>query len=480
MNLDSMRIHRREFVQAGAGAALAIFGFRSRTVSASDTTVRFAYFGTEEEHAAYERLVAAFELAHPEIAIESIALASGDATLLSSKERGSPYQPWLRQAFGTDKRPDAFLLNYRNLGEFTSRSAIEPLDEWLASSTTLPAGDFYTSALGAMSFRMKDRYALAGIPQNASSLVVYYNKDLFDQAGVAYPANDWTWETFAETASALTREPEQAGGDHIYGLNIDPSLSRLAAFIWGAGGEFVDDPEMPTTVDLSSPGAVEGLNFFSSLGQTGRRVTPDAVTARTETDLHRFLTGRAAMFIHTRRVVPTLRSKAMLRWDVAPLPIGNQAANVLFVDGFCMASGSRVKDAAWTFIEFANGPVGQELLALTGRTVPSLRTVAESPSFLTGGSTGDKLGVGVLSLPPDNAQVFLDNIAISRRMPAIASWSGVEWEFSRHMRQAFYVDGDVTGAADRIVSRTKGFLGTPLTSSRTFFIDSDSETEAEE
>jgi multiple sugar transport system substrate-binding protein len=477
MNLPQTRIHRRAFIGIGAGAVLATVGMRRESAAAGTPVVRFAYFGTAEEQTAYERLIATFEAAHPEIAIESIALPSGDATLIANKEKGSPYQPWLKASFNTDKAPDVFLLNYRNLGDFTTRGLIEPLDSYLASSAILGVDDLYQSALDAFRFRVLDGGTqLGGFPQNASSLVVYYNKSVFDELKVAYPSDSWTWEEFADTAASLTVDRNGDGVIGTYGLAIDPSIARFAAFIWGAGGEIVDDPVLPTELKLDSEAAQNGMRFLVSLGPSGRNVTPSEAVQRQETDLFRFMNGGAAMFVHTRRIVPTLRAQQQLRWDVAPLPIGKQPANVLHTDGFCMSAISSQKEAAWTFIEFANGPDGQKVLAATGRTVPSLRTVAESDVFLKGSEVTASLGLG-LTLPPERTQVFLDNIAISRPLPAISSWPGIEYAFNRSFKQAYYKDGDIPHAIQQTVTLSQGLLGTSLTTGRNLYLGEASEAE---
>jgi len=477
VDLLNARVHRRTLVQAGAGAVLATFGMRSGVLGASTPVIRFAYFGTAEEHTAYEQLVASFEHVHPEIAIESIALPSGDSTLIPKNEKGSPYQPWLQTSFSGNNAPDVFLLNYRNLGEFTSRGLIEPLGEYMAKSTVFTEEDFYSASINAFRYRTLSGTELGGIPQNASSLAVYFNKDVFDEFGVPYPTTDWTWEEFADVAEKLTVDRDGDGLTGTYGLSIDPALSRFAAFIWGAGGEFVDDPLEPSTLDFESNTAQNGLRYLVSLGQSGRKVTPPEYKTFEETDLSRFLGGRSAMFVHTRRIVPALRAEATFGWDVAPLPIGSQPANVLHTDAFCLASTSNQKDASWTFIEYANGPEGQAILAATGRTVPSLRSVAESDVFLKGTSVTEKLGFKTLGLPPENAQVFVDNIAISRQLPAIANWPGVEWAFNRSFRQAFYSDGDIPGAITRTLTRADGLLGTPLTTRRNLLFTESSEAE---
>jgi multiple sugar transport system substrate-binding protein len=472
--LETTRSGRRA-VLAALGS-LAVFGRGARAGARGARPVRFAFFGTTTERRAYEQLVAAFEEAHPDIAVELVALDSGDAALRPDSLKSSPnrpwllrggsYQPWLWRELASPTAPDVFVLSYQRLPAYAARGVLEPLGPRLRASSVLHAADFYPASLEA--FRSSDVAddGLAALPLNASSLVVYYNADLFKERGVPLPEDGWDWESFASAAEALTGKRDEHGQTGVHGLAVEPRLSRSAAFVWGAGGDLVDDHARPTRLTLESPAAQDGLRRFAALGPAGRNVTPNSVEARQLNDLARFSTGRAAMFIHTRRVVPFLREVKGLTWDVAPLPAAPLAANVLHSDGLCMLDGARDKDAAWTFIEFAVGPVGQAILAMTGRTVPSLQSVAESDEFLRGTSLRLQFGGRPLGLGPERARVFLDNVPVSRRLPAIATLPAVEGTFDRAFQQAFYVDADVQRAAASIVSDVQGMLGDRLTVGR--------------
>jgi multiple sugar transport system substrate-binding protein len=469
--LATTRAGRRAVV--GALGGLAVLGRERRAAPRRQRSIRFAFFGTAAEQRAYQRLIDAFEGAHPDIRVEVAALDSGDASLQLATVmnhpnrhwllRGGPYQSWLWKSLASPAAPDVFVLSYQRLPAYAARGILEPLGERLRASTVVDADDIYPAALDA--FRSPDVAGdgLGAIPLNASSLAVYYNADLFARRGVALPENGWTWDAFADAAEALTfdLDPDDRGGVH--GLAIDSRLSRSAAYIWGAGGELIDDSLRPTRLTLDSPEAREGLRRFAELGPAGRNVTPKSEQARQFNDLARFAAGRAAMFVHSRRVVPTLREAKGLNWDVAPLPLGAVPANVLHSDGLCLLAGARDKDAAWSFIEFAVGPAGQAALAETGRTVPSLRSIAESDAFLRGTSFPWQFGDEQLGLAPARARVFLDNVPISRRIPAMATLPAVEGMFDRAFKQAFYVDADVQTAVATIARDIEGVLGDRLT-----------------
>ena len=469
--LETTRSGRRAVL--GALAGLAAFGRGLPVRARSPRSVRFAFFGTGAEVRAYQQLAAAFEAAHPDITVALVGLDSGDAslrldTLMTSPDRpwlqrGGPYQSWLWRELASPTAPDVFVLSYQRFPAYAARGILEPLDPYLRASTALDANDLYPDALDA--FRATDIAddGLGAIPLNASSLVVYYNSDLFAQRGVSVPTDGWSWEEFATAAEALTFNRDRDGQIGVHGLAIEPRLSRSAAFVWGAGGDLIDDPVQPTRLTLDTPEAQEGLRWFAELGPAGRNVTPTSLEARQVNDLARFAAGRAAMFVHTRRVVPVLREAKNLNWDVAPLPVGATPANVLHTDGLCLLAGARDKEAAWSFIEFAVGPVGQAVLAATGRTVPSLRSIAESDAFLRGTSLPLQFGGEPLGLLPKRGRVFLDNVAVSRRLPAMATLPAVEGMFDRAFKQAFYVDADVPTATATIARDIQGVLGDRLT-----------------
>ena len=105
-------------------------------------------------------------------------------------------------------------------------------------------GDFYPVALDAFRFGGE----LTCMPQNASSLVVYYNADLFEKAGVAAPAAGWTLDDLRGAASKLT-------SGSVHGVGLEPAVIRAAPFVWSAGGELVDDNDDPTRFEFDTPEA---------------------------------------------------------------------------------------------------------------------------------------------------------------------------------------------------------------------------------
>ena len=378
----------------------------------SPGTVTFLVFGDPPELRAYRTLIAAFEKEND--ARVQLIEASDREDLLAR----------LSTSFAGGTPPDLFLINYRFYGQFASKGVLEPLGERAEDSEILDLEGFYPEALDA--FRWDGE--LTCLPQNVSSLVVYYNRDLFERYGVAEPRDGWTWQEFVTKAQALTRDEQgfavrgqdpdlpQAGGSPnvaVYGVGVEPTIIRIAPFVWSVGEDLVDDEDNPTRFTLDSPAAKAVINEFFAL-RTGYGVAPPDVEVEAEDDESRFANARMAMLLSSRRSVPTFREAAKFDWDVAPLPIHRKPAGILHSDAYCMTTASENKDAAWKFVEFALGEEGQRTVARTGRTVPSLRKVAESPAFLDPDAK------------PRNSRVFLDAIPTIRRVPTISTWPEIE------------------------------------------------------
>ena len=370
-------------------------------------------FGDPDEIQGFKNMVAAYENEQPDVNVDMIEAADRDdliARLSTSFAGGTP--------------PDLFLLNYRYLGPFVSKDVLEPVESRVDDSDVFQQEDFYEEAMEA--FRFNDE--LTCLPQNISSLVVYYNKDMFEKAGVAEPQADWKWADMVAAAKKL-----QAADPKIDGLGVEPAIIRLAPFIWSAGGELVDDDEKPTHFTWDTPEAQNALADFFELNLVDE-VIPSEEEIESEDLETRFINGRLGMLMESRRVTPTLRAGIKdFDWDVAPLPQHEQPGSILHADAYCMTKASENKDAAWSFMEYALGPEGAEIVAKSGRTVPSLKSVAESPVFLDP------------TAKPASSQVWLDAIPAIRHVPAISTWPEIEDAVEPMLEEALYTGEGLQG-----------------------------------
>ncbi|MDA0183381.1 sugar ABC transporter substrate-binding protein [Solirubrobacter phytolaccae] len=336
----------------------------------------------------------------------------------------------LTTGFSAGQAPEVFLLNYRYLGGFADKGVVEPAGPRLDKSNAFAREDFYPIPMAAFEYQGE----LQCVPQNASSLAVYYNKDLFERAGVAEPGDSWTYEQFTTAADKLTT-------GETYGVGIDLSTIRAAPWVWAAGGELVDDPVNPTKFLFDTPEGRRGLEHVVALRANGWSPTADEADSKAIDE--RFLEGSLGMFLSSRRDVPMLRTITGFEWDVAPFPTDVEPASVLHSDGFCIAKGEHA-DAAWLWVEYALGKAGQQVLAASGRSVPSLKAVAESPAFLDP------------SEPPANSKVFVDALSQMHQLPVTANWSEVEGRTDDILGELYYGRIELDEALDRLAKETDG------------------------
>lgn len=396
----------------------------------ASTPVTFLISGDPTDETTYRTLVDAFAAAHGDIEVQVINIPSG-----------GDFRKRLAADFAANTPPDLFLINYRYLGPFFAANAVEPLTNYLAQSARINANDYYPQAMRAFQWNG----AQMCMPQNISSPVIYYNKTLFDAADVAYPIDDWTWDDFVAIAQAMTADADGDGVTDIYGFGVEATIIRTAPFVWMNGGKLVDDADAPTQLTLDAPASQEALAWFMAL-QTEHHITPDVVAEEAESSLSRFVNGRLAMFMDSRRAVPEFRLIERFDWDVAALPVGQQRASVLHADAFCMAAAGAHKDAAWAFLEFANSTEGQTILAQTGRTVPSRQVLAESEVFLDSAAK------------PANSQAFLDAIPGIRNLPLMKGWSDIEGIVNTELQNGFYGRATLDEAIESATQRSAEFF----------------------
>lgn len=409
--------------------------------AAGRAPLQFQVFGDPAELQAYRELIAGYEARHENHKVALIPVG-----------KQKDHMAKLTAAFAAKRPPDVFVINYRRYGQFAARGVLEPLGPALTGAG-FEEQDFYAPAVDAFRFDGQ----LMCLPQNVSSLVVYYNRALFKRYDVPEPGVDWTAREFLSAAQRLTRDEDRDGRIDTYGVALDPMLIRVAPFIWSVGGDLVNDVSRPTILTLDRPQALRALDFVRSLNLV-HRVVPGLAEYHAEDSEARFARGGLGMLFHSRRYTTTLRHAAMLDWDVAPMPrFGERpAASALHADAYCLARGTAQRPAALAFIRYALSDEGQALLTRSGRLVPARRAVAESPVFLDP------------TQPPARARVFLDAIPHLRRTPSIATWHEIETRADTMLEEWFYeppaggVDLDAIGGGGREIALPLRDMAQPL------------------
>lgn len=177
----------------------------------------------------------------------------------------SSYYVKLTTMIAAKKTPDMFWLSQEFISKYAQLGVISDLTDQMEKSTDLSPGMFYDGLRKTVTY--KDRYY--GIPWIANPIMVYYNIDLFEEAGVPVPEfdDDWSWPEFIETARQLTKDRVVNGNEYKqYGCIVD-GWPNLGTFIWAGGGKMIGDNGVDILFD--SDEAIEGLNLLKDILHSG-------------------------------------------------------------------------------------------------------------------------------------------------------------------------------------------------------------------
>lgn len=350
------------------------------------TTIIWAMWGGPSEIATHQAVADAFMAEHPEIKVEIMAEPWSDyftkmQTLWASGD--------------TSQIPDVLFLS--PIIQYAATGVLENLDPYIEAAG-YDLNDFWPALLEYASYEG----SVYGFPRDISAEVLYYNKDMFDAAGLDYPDDSWTWDDLRAAAEALTvRDGSQTT---TYGLAMEGGKYQL--WIGQNRGSILDDMRNPSACTMDQPEAIEALEFFAGMMNDGIAMR-SANLSQAGGDAAVFASGQAAMIIQNASRV-TGFNEAGLNYDVAavPIPEGGQRSASAAGAAWTMSSAADNKDAAWTFLSWLQSTDGgQRIYTLSGEIVPALRSTAVSDAFLSAG------------VPPANRQAFIteaDNAKVGR------------------------------------------------------------------
>jgi multiple sugar transport system substrate-binding protein len=297
----------------GTGAASAKTQIRFVVAHYSDATAK-----------TFEQAARAFEAANPDIAVQ-VEDVSWDN---------------LQQRLTTDiaggTAPDIAIVATRWILDYAQQGIAEPLDAYM---TPAFKDQFIAALLAPSNVGGK----IWGLPVMASTRALYYNKDLFDRAGLgAAPA---TWDALKSDAEQVKLKDGGAYGFAIQGKEIETDTYWYYPF-WSFGGELIAQGKS----GIDSPAGVKAAGLYQNLISQG--LTQPSPTGSNREDIENlFKQGRVSMLITGPWLRTQLASEApKLSYGIAPVPTGTTAATWGGTDSIIMFKSSKVKPEAWKFL----------------------------------------------------------------------------------------------------------------------------------
>lgn len=358
------------------------------------TEITYMMWGSPEELAVWQTIVDEFQAQNPGIKV-NVDVSDWDS-----------YWEKLRTLFAGGTPPDVFAMDAPLFPDWQSRGVLLNLQPYIDAAPGF-LDEFYPVTLEA--YKRDDGYY--GLPRDFQTIVLFYNKDMFDAAEMEYPTNEWTMEDLRAAALKLTKDTNGDGVIDQWGFTTDLYDMELfwSEAIWGFGGDVISEDRTQTLI--GEPAARDAWHFLSDMVLVDKSVPDPNQTAQFGNDV--FAAGAAAMTTIGHWVVPQY-SQLNFTWDVAAMPAGPKA-HVTSVNsaGFVVANASQHPDAAWELVKFALSSNGQSRLTELGFALPVLKSVAESPVYLEQKSA------------PINHQVFLDALEYAHVKPSFKGYE--EW-----------------------------------------------------
>jgi len=285
-----------------------------------------------------------------------------------SYEGWADYQTKLPAVLGGGAIPDVIHLHASLVQDYGLRGAVRDMSEYMKKDN-VSQEDFFPFLIKQMT-DFKSGTKLWAVPKDSAVYAVYYNKDLFDKAKVAYPKMDWTFDQFRETAKALTLDKNgvpatdpKFDGSNIaqWGMNWGnnatdsplPSSDLWQMVVWGQAGPWFDDDLKKAHFDDEAH-----VNFVQNIVdmRCKDRSIPQAGDSMGQGDAWR--NGLVAMSIaHHSQVFFYKQEKKTFNFDVVLPPAGAKGQfNAAGCSGYTIPVKAQHPDEAWAFIKFLTSP----------------------------------------------------------------------------------------------------------------------------
>lgn len=352
-----------------------------------------SFWGSTQDQATYTKRAALVSQKYPNITVQANLIASN-------------YDQKIQTMIAGGKGPDIMELAETVHG-YSSKGQIIALDD-LIKQNNVDLVARYGEKVAGLYARNGHTYAM---PDRGGAMTLYYNKDMFTQAGLAFPTKDWGWSDLLNACQKLTVRD----GDKItrWGLAAGDWWPWWVTFIYQNGGKLIDDSGKPA---INSPEAIEAVQFYVDLvtkykvsvslkdyANFGQGIGPDQL----------FSQGKAAMTMTGFWAIGTFSKVPGLNFDIAPLFHGKQPATVLMANGLAISKDCKHPQEAFLAIDFLTSVEGQRPIVESRTDAPANRELLNSPEFLDYTVNGHKI----------NMQAYPESVARIYIPPMIPQWN---------------------------------------------------------
>lgn len=346
---------------------LLIFSFAA-AVSAETTTIRYFMWDPEFKDIEAE-LIEQFEAENPEIEVEMTAMEPAN------------YWPKISAMASAGELPDVFSMSSGYIDQWAGDGLLMNIQDQVDQ---LPADNYFTKVFSTLRYPDKEESDMYGMPYAWVTTVLYYNKDMFDQADLEYPDDDWSWQDFRQAAEKLTIDSNDDGIPERYGFWWYGRYAHVEPWIYANGGRILNEDKTRIDVDQK---AIEALEFLADLSNKYNVSPPkrDIVGIRQQ-DM--FPLQQTAMWVDGSWNVEHVRQMGQnsFNWGIAKVPAGpsveaGEYEAYGWPDSIVIAKESEHKEAAWKLVKYLVGENRPVESYMAGK-VPINKKLANSEQWL--------------------------------------------------------------------------------------------------
>ena len=376
--------------------------------------LRVLNWGNTEEEKIANEAIARFNENNPDVEVKQ--------TCVPVTSWSDFIQKWITMST-SGEAPDVINIGLEAVQMAVSNDLLMPLDEIVSEDQDLSKVKEEYAPVLLDGFSVDDN--LYGLPNGTQTMVMYYNKTMFDEAGLEYPKDGWTWDEFYEDAKKLTKSDGS-----VYGFGLSSSYFQLTPWWSTNNTALVDENQNPA---LNSKKMVESVEFLDKLVK--EKVTPDPISSDVYT---MFSSKQLAMVGAGRWVLNTWQDAGLTNadFDCVQWPVNEKEGSVFGGAAWCISKNTENKELS---IELLKSLVSEETLkavAAGGQQVPPTESLATDTEIM--GTT------------PDNIEGIWKAVTVASPVAAPTYFGDLEQTTLRCMEEVF------SGGKDKLspLSRT--------------------------
>lgn len=332
------------------------------------------------------RLKEEFEAAHPGVRVQ-IEQVPGEGQ----------FAPKVLMMHVTGSVPDVIQLDASSGAVFIDNGVVQDLAPLIAGDASFRLSDYFEAVTDT--FRRGD--SVYGVPLDFTPMVIYYNKRLFDEAGVAYPHDGWTWDEFVDACRRLTVFPTGARSPTRYGVNFENWMPLWIPWVWSGGGDVLSPDGRSASGYWDGARTVAAVQFMVDLIEKERIAPSPAERAAAGVDL--FRAGRAAMDLKGHWMWLDYRADGLDVGVVTPPTNGAAPTTVVYASGLAVMSKSKQQALAWEYVKFMTSAQVQVRRVASGLAISGNKQAA---AHFAGNAVEDSFLAAVkYARPPWGARV---------------------------------------------------------------------------